>query len=121
MGDDTQKNTFSVRGDQYFSAQNRFFVRMSYDDSPVATAPAFGKDNIASNRVAYTIFQPRNAVAEDSLDTFSPRLLATFRYSFARLANRRNSYSEGIDITTLGYPRAWRNSWQACRSSLPSA
>ncbi len=103
VGDNTQKNTFSVRGDQYFTAQNRAFARISYDDSPVATAPAFGKDNIASNRVAYTIFQRRNAVAEDS-HTFSPRLLGTFRYSFARLANRRNSFSEGIDITTLGYP-----------------
>ncbi|MBI3694835.1 MAG: TonB-dependent receptor, partial [Acidobacteria bacterium] len=36
--------------------------------------------------------------------TFSPTLLGTFRYAFARLSNFRVAHSEGFDMTTLGFP-----------------
>src|SRR6185295_20083221 len=36
--------------------------------------------------------------------SFSPSLLATFRYSYTRLSNFRSAFSEPFDITTLGFP-----------------
>src|SRR5207248_10897179 len=45
----------------------------------------------------------KNAVIEDD-HTFSPSLLATFRYSLTRLTNYRSAFSQGFDITTLGFP-----------------
>lgn len=97
------KDTFSIRIDHHTSDKNQFFTRFSYDDSPWIRARAYGNDNIASPSAGPQDFGRRNAVVEDTY-IFSPSLLGTFRYSYARLGNFRQSWSNGFDITQLGFP-----------------
>jgi len=102
-GSHVTKNTFSLRGDHNFSASNRMFLRYSYDDSPFNRASPYGPDNIGSPATGAQIFNRQNAVLEDT-HTFSPVLLASVRYSFTRLGNRREPWGSGFDIATLGLP-----------------
>ena len=97
------KNTFSIRGDHYFSERNRLFSRFSYDNTPYRRAAPFGADDPGSPGNGPQIFGRRNAVIEDD-HTFAPDLLGTFRYSITRLSNFRNPFSYGFDITRLGFP-----------------
>jgi len=103
-GNRVRKDTFSLRFDQHFSDRNRLFSRFSYDDTPMHRAPAYGKENLTVCPTAGPqVFSRRNAVLEDTY-TMSPTLLATLRYAYARLSNFRRPYSDGFDITTLGFP-----------------
>ncbi len=100
-----EKNTWSARLDHSFNDNNRIFGRFSYDDSPWNRAPAYGKEFIASPSAGPQVFTRYNTVIEDT-HVFSPSTLGTFRASWARLANRRRPFSDGFDITTLGFPAA---------------
>ena len=102
-GNRTNKDTGSYRVDHYFNEKNRFFARYSADDTPLVRAGAYGADNVASPSAGPQTFGRRNAVVQDT-HTFSPTLLATFRYSITRLGNFRTPYSDGFDITQLGLP-----------------
>ncbi|MBX5496923.1 MAG: TonB-dependent receptor, partial [Bryobacteraceae bacterium] len=98
-----EKNTWSARLDHSFNDNNRIFGRFSYDDSPWNRAPAYGKEFIASPSAGPQVFTRYNTVIEDT-HVFSPTTLGTFRVSWARLANTRRPFSDGFDITTLGFP-----------------
>ncbi|MGH9633188.1 MAG: hypothetical protein ACRD7E_33225, partial [Bryobacteraceae bacterium] len=102
------KDTFSLRVDHHFSDRNRFFTRFSYDDSPIERARAYGADSLGSPGAGPQIFRRRNAVVEDT-HTFTPTLLGTVRYSYARLSNFRRPWSDGFDITSLGFPAGLSN------------
>jgi len=103
-GNRVRKDTLSVRFDHHFSDRNRLFSRFSYDDTPMHRAPAYGKENLTVCPTAGPqVFSRRNAVVEDTY-TLSPTLLGTLRYAYARLSNFRRPYSDGFDITTLGFP-----------------
>lgn len=97
------KDTFSLRGDHLFSERNRMFIRYSYDDTPFIRAAPYGRDNPASPGTGAQIFNRQNAVLEDT-HTITPTTLLTLRYSFTRLGNRREPFSDGFDLTTLGLP-----------------
>ncbi|MGH9662016.1 MAG: carboxypeptidase regulatory-like domain-containing protein, partial [Bryobacteraceae bacterium] len=102
-GNRVNKDTASYRVDHYFTEQNRFFARYSADDSPFVRAAPYGRDNPGSPGTGPQVFGRRNTVVEDT-HTFSPTLLATFRYSYTRLSNFRSPFSEPFDIATLGFP-----------------
>jgi outer membrane receptor protein involved in Fe transport len=102
-GNKVTKNTVSIRGDHYLSEKNRLFARFSYDDTPFVRAAPYGMSNPGSPGTGAQVFSRRNAVVEDD-HTFSPTLLGTFRYTITRLSNFRNAFSQGFDITTLGFP-----------------
>jgi len=104
-GNRTDKDTFSARLDHHFSDRNRLFGRYSYDNAPIDRAVPYGKENIASPGTGFQIFERRNGVVED-LHTFRPNLTGTFRYSFTRLGNRRRPFSDGFDLTRLGFSPA---------------
>ena len=104
-GNRVNKSTFGIRGDHYFNSQNRLFARYSFDDTPFIRAAPYGRDNPASPGTGPQTFNRKNAVIEDD-HTFSASLLATFRYSLTRLTNYRSAFSQGFDITTLGFPAA---------------
>lgn len=103
-GNSIRKDTFSMRFDHHFSERNRLFTRFSYDDSPSNRALAYGKGVLGSPGAGPQIFSRRNAVVEDT-HTFSPTVLGTFRYAYARLSNFRRPSSDGFDLTTLGFPK----------------
>lgn len=102
-GNDVTKNTYSIRGDHYFSSQNRLFTRFSYDDTPFVRAAPYTASDAGSPGTGPQDFTRYNGVIEDD-HTFSPTLLGTFRYSLTRLTNFRSSFSQGFDITSLGLP-----------------
>jgi hypothetical protein len=97
------KDMYSFRVDHHVSGRNQFFTRFTYDDTPWIRAKAYGRDNIASPSAGPQDFGRRNAVVEDTY-ILNPSLLATLRYSYARLGNFRQSWSSGYDITNLGFP-----------------
>lgn len=107
-GNRVPKDSYSFRGDHYFSDTNRFFVRYSYDDTPFNRAPVYGQQlrNIAPT-AGPQVFTRWNSVVEDT-HTFSPTLLGTFRYSASRLINFRRPYSDNFDITSAGLPAYMR-------------
>lgn len=102
-GNRFRKDTFSVRLDHHFNERNRLFGRVSWDDSPITRAVAYGPQNVGSPGDGRQIFERRNAVVEDT-HTFSPSLVGTFRFSFTRLGNGRRPFSDGFDLTSLGLP-----------------
>ncbi|MFB3827080.1 MAG: TonB-dependent receptor domain-containing protein [Bryobacteraceae bacterium] len=107
-GNRVPKDSYSFRGDHAFSDANRMFVRYSYDDTPFIRAPVYGKDrsNIAPT-AGPQVFTRWNAVIEDT-HVFAPTLIGTFRYSAARLINRRRPYSDNFPIESLGLPAYMR-------------
>ncbi|MBI3693326.1 MAG: TonB-dependent receptor [Acidobacteria bacterium] len=102
--DRIRKDTVSFRVDHYFPERHRFFARFSYDDTPTLVAPAYGREyTISTPTSGPQSFGRRNVVVED-VYTFTPTLLATWRASYSRVTNFRTPYSNGFDITTLGFP-----------------
>lgn len=102
------KDTWSARADHIVSEKNRIFGRYSYDRSPLNRAPAYGQDFLASAPTAGPqVFTRYNTVVEDT-HVWSPTLLQTLRASYARLSNFRRPYSDGFDITSLGFPAGLR-------------
>jgi hypothetical protein len=99
------KNTFSVRIDHDFTARTRAFFRYSYDQTPNRSAPAYGAGDLASPVRGPQKIGRYNAVAEVNR-VFSPSLLAMLRVSFGRLENSRFPYSNGFDVTKLGFPKS---------------
>jgi hypothetical protein len=115
-GNDVTKNTYSIRGDHYFSSQNRLFTRFSYDDTPFVRAAPYTRNDPGSPGTGPQDFTRYNAVIEDD-HTFSPSLLGTFRYSLTRLTNFRTAFSQGFDITSLGLPASLKQ--QVYPSAFP--
>jgi outer membrane receptor protein involved in Fe transport len=105
-GNRVNKNTVSYRGDHHFNANNRLFARYSADDSPFTRAAPYGRDNPASPGTGAQIFGRRNTVVEDT-HIFGPTFLMTLRYSYTRLSNFREPFSNGFDLTTLGFPQSF--------------
>ena len=103
-GNRVPKTSYSFRLDHNISSANRMFARYSYDDTPYNRAPVFGQE---LKQIAPTagpqIFTRWNSVLED-VHTFSPTMIAVFRYSASRLINFRRPYSDNFDITSLGLP-----------------
>lgn len=102
-GNAIQKNTWSARLDENFNDSNRFFARVSYDDSPWTRALPYGNDDIASPTGGPQDFIRQNVVAEEN-HIFSPSLIGLVRGSFSRLSNSRRGASYGFDLTDLGFP-----------------
>ncbi len=98
-----QKNQFTVRADQNFTANTRMFARYSYDDSPYIRPSPYGASNAGSSGFGAQDFIRYNAVAEGD-QVFSPTLIGILRVSFSRLVNRRGPVSQGFNIGTLGFP-----------------
>jgi hypothetical protein len=82
------------------------FARYSADDSPFTRAAPYGRDNPASPGTGAQIFGRRNTVVEDT-HIVGPTFLMTLRYSYTRLSNFREPFSNGFDLTTLGFPQAF--------------
>ena len=95
-------NTYSVRLDHSFSEKDHFFTRYSYDDTPKISAGPYGQTNPASPAGGTQDFTRMNAVIEET-HIFNPSLIGEFRASFSRFSNFRNPFSDGFDMTTLGF------------------
>jgi hypothetical protein len=109
-GNRVRKETVSARGDHYFSERNRLFSRFSYDDTPFIRAAPYTTANPGSPGTGPQVFSRRNAVVEDN-HTFGTTMLGTFRYTITRLSNFRPAFSQGFDVTTLGFPASLKQTF----------
>lgn len=100
-----KKDTFSIRLDHQLNEKHRMSGRFNYDDTPF-TRPDFYK-NIASPTFGQQLFLRRN-FGLDYTGTFSPSLVGNVLFSFTRLENNRRPFSDGFDITTLGFPASFK-------------
>jgi outer membrane receptor protein involved in Fe transport len=97
------KDTFSVRLDHQLDERQRLSGRFNYDDTPISR-PDYYK-NIASPTFGSQVFKRRNFGLDYNI-TFTPTLVGSFLFSFTRLENNRRPFSNGFDITSLGFPAA---------------
>lgn len=97
-----QKNTWSTRIDQNITDNNRFFARVSRDDTPWTRALPYGETNIASPTGGPQDFGRWNGVIEED-HIFSPTLIGLLRGSVTRFSNSRKAVSYGFDLTKLGF------------------
>jgi hypothetical protein len=90
------------RADHNFSDKWRTFGRFSVNWSSGRPLNTF--NNVASPVGGPSTNRNYN-IALDNTYTVSPTTLVNLRYGFGRGANYRGTYSDGFDVTTLGFPR----------------
>ncbi len=103
-GSGVDKDQINGRVDHQITQANRIFGRVSSDITDLCQPNTYG--NIASpgaSSVGCTTFKNRSASLEDD-HTFSPTVLFTLRYGFARWYQIRAGLSYGFNQTTLGFP-----------------
>jgi outer membrane receptor protein involved in Fe transport len=110
-----RKDTFSIRLDHQLTANQRLSGRFNFDNTPYARPNFY--NNIATPTHGAQVFKRRNFGLDYNV-TISPTLLANFLFSFTRLENNRRPYSDGFDITSLGFPAALKS--QLIPESFPS-
>ena len=98
-----QKNTWNAKFDESVNDGNRFFGRVSRDESPLTRALPYGRGYVASPTTGPQTFTYINAAGEGT-HIFSSTLIGVLRGSFARMTNSREPASYGFDITQLGLP-----------------
>jgi outer membrane receptor protein involved in Fe transport len=109
------KDTFSARLDHQLTERQRLSGRFNYDNTPISR-PDFYR-SIASPTFGRQVFKRRNFGLDYNV-TFNPTLVGSFLFSFTRLENNRRPFSNGFDITTLGFPAALKS--QLIPESFPT-
>ncbi len=97
-------NSYRVdtRIDHSFSEKWRMFARVSTGWSNSVSFNGFG--NIASPTGGGPGSGRATQLSLDNTVTISPTLLLNFRYGFGRTRSTSLPFSDGIDLTTLGFP-----------------
>ena len=94
----------TVRLDHNLNGRHRVFLRGYYGNRP-----AVANDNFGNLSTGVTSNFANRGIMFDDVYTFSPSLLMGVRYAFTRFFFPINSKSEGMDITTLGFPASLGN------------
>ncbi|MBV9033296.1 MAG: TonB-dependent receptor, partial [Acidobacteriaceae bacterium] len=100
----------NVRLDHYFSERYRTFARYSLEDND-HSEPNYW--NSVATPGDFTQFITAKTFVWDNLYTFSPDLIAEFRYGFSWQTNYRQPYSTGTDLVALGFSPAYVSQLQA--------
>lgn len=99
----SSNNTFDVRLDQYAGAHH-FFGHGTYQQPEVGTANYFG--NIGNPTNPHLEQRRRQASLQDVF-TISPSFIADMRYSVSYMYGHRTAWSNGFDITQLGFAESY--------------
>jgi hypothetical protein len=97
------KDTFSVRLDHQLNDRQRLSGRFNFDNTPINRPDYY--NNLASPTFGSQVFKRRNFGLDYNI-TLTPTLVGSFLFSFTRLENNRRPFSNGFDITSLGFPAA---------------
>lgn len=97
------QDQFSGRIDQVVTSKYRLFGRYAYSRTPLTQPNQFGNIADRSGAVGTTTFV-NQSFTFDNTYTFSPTLLLTVDYGFARWYQKRFTLSYGFDNGTLGFP-----------------
>jgi hypothetical protein len=98
----------SVRIDQNVTQKYHLFGRYAYSRTPLTQPNAFGNIADRTGAVGTTTFKTQS-FAFDNTYAFTPSLLFTFNYGFARWYQIRKTLSYGFDNATLGFPQSLVN------------
>jgi TonB dependent receptor-like, beta-barrel len=103
-------DTYDARIDQNFSERNRLFVRASWDKQTAVPANFF--HNLATSDSFGPSVQPDYNATIGDTHTFGPNTLLEVRLGFARNGFDRRSESDGLDMSTLGFPSSFNTAVQ---------
>jgi hypothetical protein len=103
-----RNNTYNVRLDQYAGAHH-FFGRGSWQQPWVGEPNYFGNIANSSNP---PLEQRRRYASLQDVYTLSPTLIADLNFSIVYQYGHRTGWSEGFDITELGFPANFRDGQQ---------
>lgn len=93
----------SIRIDQKVTSKYHLFGRYAYSTTSLTQPNTFGNIADRSGAVGTTLFR-NQSFAFDNTYAFSPSLLLTVNYGFARWYQARQTLSYGFDNSTLGFP-----------------
>ncbi len=93
-------DTFDLRLDQYIG-QHHFFGRGTYQQPQVGSANYFGNIGASS---APPLLQRRRQAAIQDVYAVSPTLVVNLQFSISYMHGGRTAWSNGYDITQLGFP-----------------
>jgi hypothetical protein len=105
VGADNQ-NQYHTRVDYHIGPRNQLFGRFSISNTNGSMPNYF--NNIASPSPWNQATNDRNAVLDDTF-TLNPTTVLNLRYGYTRQTDHRKLYSEGVDLTTFGWPSAYSN------------
>ena len=94
-------DTFDLRLDQYVG-QHHFFGRGTYQQPQVGSPNIFGNIGASSNP---PLLQRRRQAAIQDVYAVSPTLVLNFQYSVSYMHGGRTAWSNGFDVTQLGFPQ----------------
>jgi hypothetical protein len=100
------QNQYHARVDYHFGPRHQLFERFSMSNTN-GTMPNYF-NNIASPSPWAQFTNNRNAVLDDTF-TLSATTVLNLRYGYTRQTDRRKLYSDGVDLTTFGWPASYSN------------
>ncbi len=103
-----KNDTFNIRLDQY-SGRHHFFGRGSYQQPWVGEPNYYGGIGNPTNP---PLLQRRRFAGVQDVYTVSPTTILTFNYNVVYQYGTRSAWSNGYDITQLGFPSNFRDGQQ---------
>ena len=101
-------NTFNIRLDHYWKAHH-FFGRGSYQQPYVGEPNYFGNMGNPTNP---PLLQRRRYAGLQDVYTLSPTLIVNINFNMLYQYGTRTAWSDGFDITQLGFPANFRDGQQ---------
>ncbi len=101
-------DTFNIRLDHYWKAHH-FFGRGSYQQPFVGEPNYFGN---AGNSTNPPLLQRRRYAGLQDVYTLSPTLIVNINFNMLYQYGTRTAWSDGFDITSLGFPSSFRDGQQ---------
>jgi hypothetical protein len=98
-------NTFNLRLDQYAGAHH-LYLRASYQQPEIGQAYYWGNIGTPTNP---PLEQRRRSGALQDVYTISPSLILNMNYAILYMYGHRTAWSDGYDITQLGFPANYRD------------
>ena len=100
----SDEDKFDSRIDHNFSDNFRMYARVSYQNG--TSLPFNGFGNIATSSGSGPGRSRAYNISLNTVHTFSPTTILNINYGFARQLSLSDPFSQGIDLTTLGFSRS---------------
>jgi len=108
----------NFRGDHTWSDKQRWFGRYTWWESLNKAAETYKNGLVSGDPVPPEYFLTQQAVFGDTY-LFSPTTIFDVRLSYMRWYNDRTPGTLGIDLTTLGFPRSFKDGLPTDRVTVP--
>jgi hypothetical protein len=100
-------DALTVRADQVVSDRQKLFARYSWLDTGRGPNGAFGSGIAIQPGDEFRDATATHQALLEDIYSFSPNTVMDLRYSFLRFAFDRSPGTQGIDLTTLGFPSSF--------------